>query len=81
LEETFLNALRERKVDVCVARASDFYGPPFAGSKGNNAAAQLVFEPAMAGKRATWLGSLDAPHTSAYLPDVGRNLVILAKNA
>ena len=81
MEETFLNALRERKVDVCVARASDFYGPPSAGSKGNNVAAQLVFEPAMAGKRATWLGSLDAPHTLAYLPDVGRNLVTLAENA
>src|SRR5690606_27230461 len=58
LEETFLNAHRERKVDVCIARASDFYGPPSAGSKGNNVAAQLVFEPAMAGKPATWLGSL-----------------------
>lgn len=81
LEETLLNAHRERKVDVCIARASDFYGPPSAGSKGNNVAAQLVFEPAMAGKPATWLGSLDAPHTLAYLPDVGRNLVTLAESA
>lgn len=67
LEETFLNAHRERKVDVCIARASDFYGPPSAGGmgspgrKGNNVAAQLVLEPAMAGKQATWLGSLEAP--------------------
>lgn len=71
LEETFLNAHRERKVDVCIARASDFYGPPSAGGmgspgrKGNNVAAQLVLEPAMAGKQATWLGSLEAPHTLA----------------
>jgi len=80
LEEIFLNAHRERKVDVCIARASDFYGPPSAGGKGNNLAAQLVLEPAVAGKRATWLGSLDVPHTLAYLPDVGRNLVTLAES-
>jgi len=81
LEEFFLNAHRERKADVCIARASDFYGPPSPGSMGNNVAAQLVFQPAIAGKRAAWLGSLDVPHTLAYLPDVGRNLVTLAENA
>lgn len=80
LEETFLNAHRERKVDVCIARASDFYGPPSAGGKGNHVAAQLVLEPAIAGKRATWLGNFDVPHTLAYLPDVGKNLVTLAQN-
>lgn len=80
LEETFLNAHRDGKVQVCIARASDFYGPPSAAGIGNNIAAQLVFQPALAGKRASWLGSLDMPHTLSYLPDVGKNVVTLAEN-
>lgn len=80
LEETFLNAHREGKVDVCIARASDFYGPPSFGGKGNNMVAQLVLEPAMAGRQASWLGNLDTPHTLAYLPDVARNVITLAEN-
>lgn len=80
LEETFLGAHGKGQVDVCIARASDFYGPPSAGGQDNNVAAQLVLQPALAGKPASWLGSLDTPHTLAYLPDVGRNLVTLAQD-
>src|SRR5690606_5790285 len=63
LEETLLNAHRERKVDVCIARASDFYGPPYAGHKSRNVAAQLAFEPATAVTPAPCLGITAAPHT------------------
>jgi hypothetical protein len=33
--------------------------------------------PALRGKRARWLGSLDQPHTLNYLADMARALVTL----
>lgn len=79
LEETFLSAHQEGKVEVCIARASDFYGPPSIGGGANNIAARLVVEPALSGQGASWLGRLDRPHTLSYLSDLGKNVVTLAE--
>ena len=76
LEEKFLEAHARGRVGVAIGRGSDFYG-----LHANSAPDLLVIQPALHGKAASWLGSLDAPHTVTYLPDFGRGLVILGKNA
>jgi nucleoside-diphosphate-sugar epimerase len=72
LEQRLLEAHRSGKVKTTIGRASDFYGP-----NGHSAPMMLVVEPAFAGRKASWLGTLDAPHTLSYLPDVAGGLVTL----
>ena len=72
LEEQFLNAHKNGHVPVALGRASDFYGP-----HAHSSTRDLVFEAALDGSTAAWLGSLDAPHTLSYLPDFARGLVTL----
>ena len=43
----------------------------------DSAFGEFVFEPALAGKRAQTMGRPDTLHTYSYVPDVGRNLVLL----
>ncbi len=74
LEVRLLEAHRSGRVRVAIGRASDFYG-----AKANSAPMFLAVEPALKGRTASWLGSLDAPHTLSYLPDVGWGLVTLAE--
>jgi nucleoside-diphosphate-sugar epimerase len=51
------------------------------GACGQSAANLLVIQPALRGRTASWLCSLDAPHTLSYLPDFARGLVTLGTNA
>jgi nucleoside-diphosphate-sugar epimerase len=74
LEHLLLEAHRAGSVRVTIGRASDFYGP-----QANSAPMFLVVKPAIEGRKASWLGRLDAPHTLSYLPDVGWGLVTLAE--
>jgi nucleoside-diphosphate-sugar epimerase len=67
LEETFLAAHAQGRVGVAIGRGSDFYGP-----HANSAPDLLAIRPARRGRTASWLGSLDAPHTLTYLPDFAR---------
>jgi nucleoside-diphosphate-sugar epimerase len=75
LEEFFLGVHRMGRVRVTIGRASDFYG-----QGANSAPVILALKPAVEGKKASWLGSLDAPHTLNYLPDVARGLVTLGEH-
>jgi nucleoside-diphosphate-sugar epimerase len=68
-----LDAHRRGDVRVVIGRASDFIGPGVRDS----ALGEFVFEPALAGKRAQTIGRPDTEHTYSYVPDVGRNLVLL----
>ena len=43
----------------------------------DSALGQFVFQPSLAGKRAQTIGRPDAKHTYSYVPDVGRNRVLL----
>ncbi len=74
LEHLLLEAHRAGTVRVTIGRASDFYGP-----QANSAPMFLVVKPAINGRKASWLGRLDAPHTLSYLPDVGWGLATLAE--
>lgn len=69
-----LLAAHERgEVRVTIGRASDFVGPGVRDS----AFGEFVFEPAMAGKRSQTMGRPGTLHTYSYVPDIGRNLVVL----
>jgi nucleoside-diphosphate-sugar epimerase len=72
LEEMLMDAHETGRVRVAIGRASDFYGP-----HAHSSTRDLVFEAALDGKTAAWLGALDAPHTMTYLPDFARGLVTL----
>lgn len=75
LEEMLMDAHASGRTPVAIGRASDFYGP-----HANSATRQLVFEAAVEGRTAAWLGSLDAAHTMTFLPDFARGLVTLGTN-
>jgi nucleoside-diphosphate-sugar epimerase len=68
-----LDAHERGDVRIVIGRASDFIGPGVRDS----AFGEFVFEPALAGKRAQTMGRPDTLHTYSYVPDVGRNLVLL----
>ena len=72
MEETLMRAHESGHARVAIGRASDFYGP-----NANSVTRDLVFEAALDGNTAAWLGSLDAPHTMNYLPDFAHGLVTL----
>lgn len=72
MEDQLLTAHEIGRVRVAIGRASDFYGP-----HANSSTRELVFEAALDGTTAAWLGTLDAPHTLTYLPDFARGLVTL----
>ena len=46
----------------------------------DSAMGEFVFGPALAGKRAQTMGRPDTRHTYSYVPDIGRNLVLLGQS-
>jgi nucleoside-diphosphate-sugar epimerase len=68
-----LDAHHRGEIRAVIGRASDFVGPGVRDS----ALGEMVFQPALAGKRAQTMGRPDTQHTYSYVPDVGRNLVLL----
>lgn len=74
LEEFFLEAYRRGRVQLTIARASDFYG-----ATANSQVMILAVTPALRGRRAFWPGNRDVLHTLNYLPDVGRALATLGE--
>jgi nucleoside-diphosphate-sugar epimerase len=72
-----LRAHRDGRLRCTIGRSSDYYGPRGTGTTvGDN-----LMKPALRGRRARWLGSLDQPHTLNYLEDMGRVLVTLGERA
>jgi nucleoside-diphosphate-sugar epimerase len=69
-----LDAHAAGRVRVALGRPSSYYGP--GGLRSINYGAQ-VLGPAVAGRPAQWLGPLDVPHATSYLPDVARALIVL----
>ncbi|MCC6614303.1 MAG: NAD-dependent epimerase/dehydratase family protein [Anaerolineae bacterium] len=74
LAEAWQAAHAQGKVRAVSGRASDFYGPAYL-IMGNQ-----IFYPAIEGKRASAIGSLDQPHTFSYTEDVGEALAILGEH-
>ncbi len=75
MADALLRAHADGKLRCTIGRSSDYYGPRGAASTvGEN-----IMKPALRGKRARWLGSLDQPHTLNYLEDLARALVTLGE--
>ena len=70
-----LRAHAEGRLRCTIGRSSDYYGPRGTGTT----AGDNIMKPALRGRRARWLGSLDQPHTLNYLGDMGRALVTLGE--
>jgi nucleoside-diphosphate-sugar epimerase len=68
-----LRAHADGKLRVAIGRSSDYYGPRGLDS----GIGERVFAGILRGKKLSWLGSLDQPHTVSYLPDMARGLVTL----
>jgi nucleoside-diphosphate-sugar epimerase len=73
LTEMLLTAHESGKLLVTIGRASDYFGP----RADNSGITALAVKPAARGKAARWIGSLDALHSTAYLPDIARGYVTL----
>jgi nucleoside-diphosphate-sugar epimerase len=68
-----LAASEAGRVRIAIGRASDFFG---AGVTESTLGAR-VFGPAVAGRRADFIGNPDLPHTYSYVPDIAAGLATL----
>jgi nucleoside-diphosphate-sugar epimerase len=72
-EDLVLDAHRTGRLHGMVVRLPDFYGPHAELSMANP-----IFRAALAGKTATWLGPVNAPHEFIFVPDAGPAISDLA---
>jgi nucleoside-diphosphate-sugar epimerase len=70
-----LDAHADGTLRSTIGRSSDYYGPRGTGTT----AGDNIMKPALRGRRARWLGSLDQPHTLNFLDDMARALVALGE--
>src|SRR5262249_46949536 len=70
-----LEAAKSGRLQACIARAADFYGPNASNSFVN----RVVLPPLSKGKPAQWLVNADMPHSLTYTRDCGRALPLLAR--
>ncbi len=71
MTEALFAAHKAGKVRVASARGSDFFGPD------ETINGELIFLPALQGKRVNALGRLDALHTFTYVADFGKLLATI----
>ena len=65
-EDLVLDAHKKGKIAGLVLRLPDFYGP-----HADIGYAALIFQAAMAGKTANWIGPVSAKHEFVFVPDIG----------
>lgn len=75
LAEMLLAAHSKGKVRAVIGRGGELYGPLVESVLGQN-----LFEAALAGRKATWIGNLDCPLTPLFIDDFARGLVTLAEH-
>jgi nucleoside-diphosphate-sugar epimerase len=73
MADRLLDAHRAGIVDVVIGRASDYFGP---GAE-NSGITALAIEPVTGSGSLRWVGSLDAPNSCAFVPDIARAFVLL----
>lgn len=73
MHESLMAAHRAGRVQVAVARGSDFFGPYVDGS----AVGARAFKAIVANKAVEYTGNLDAPHSYTFVEDFGKALAIL----
>jgi nucleoside-diphosphate-sugar epimerase len=72
-EDLVLEAHKKGKIAGMIVRLPDFYGP-----RAELGYAPLVFEAAVAGKTANWIGPVGAKHEFMFVPDTGPVIAQLA---
>ena len=77
MSDELIDAHRSGRVEVVIGRAADFVGPGVTAS----AMGEFVFGSALAGKKARTMGRPDTLHSFSYVPDIGRNLVLLGQSS
>ena len=75
MTNTLMEAHHAGKVQVAIARGSDFFGPGVLGSS----LGERTLIPALKGKSAELGGSLDQPHSYTYIDDFGEAMAILGE--
>ncbi len=73
MADALLAAHADGVIEVVIGRASDYFGP-YADNSGITA---LAIEPVAGRGKLRWMGSMDAGHSCAYLPDIARAFVAL----
>lgn len=73
LEDKLLEAHQAGDIQVVIPRMPDFYGPNV-----TNRLYGGLFEAALAGKRAMWLGNAELPHDLVFIDDAAAACVLLA---
>lgn len=71
--DMLLAAQAAGRVEVVIGRASDYFGP----AAENSGITALAIEPVTGKGKLRWMGSLAAPHSCAYLPDIAGAYVAL----
>jgi nucleoside-diphosphate-sugar epimerase len=77
MADSLLAAHHAGQLEVVIGRASDYFGP----HAENSGITALAIEPVTGAGKLRWMGSLDAPHSCAYLPDIARAYVALGTAA
>lgn len=75
MAERLMEAHASGKAQVTIGRAADFYGPDVHVALMSVA----LFRAAQSGKRVSWAGHLDMPHTMMFIDDMARGLVTLGR--
>jgi nucleoside-diphosphate-sugar epimerase len=73
MADALLAEHRAGRIEVVIGRASDYFGP----HADNSGITALAVEPVVGRGKLRWMGSFDAPHSCAYMPDVARGFVAL----
>jgi nucleoside-diphosphate-sugar epimerase len=73
MADALLEVDRAGRIEVVIGRASDYFGP----HADNSGITALAVEPASGRGKLRWMGSMDAAHSCAYMPDVARAFVAL----
>lgn len=71
-EQMMMEAHARGEAQIVIARIASLYGAHIRGSY-----MASVFENAMGGKKAYWLGNLDVPHNMLYVPDAAAACILL----
>ncbi len=74
LEAVMMEADKAGKVRVVIPRFPDFYGPNV-----TNRLFRPIFEGALTGKKARWIGKLDVPHDFVFIDDAAAAAVLLGR--
>jgi len=75
LVDELMRAHQAGNLQVCIGRASDFFG----AYARNSILGERVFIPMLQGKTASVMGDPDQPHTYTFIDDFGRALVLLGE--